>query len=175
MPRGRTDSRGRGVLTHLDERGHARMVDVSAKPATHREAIARAEVRMRLTTLRRITAGTMPKGDVLAAARLAGVMAAKRTSDLIPLCHPLPLAAVEVEVVPDAPARRVRLESRVRLVGQTGAEMEALVAVSVAALTLYDMCKAVDREMTIDAVRLVHKSGGKSGSFTRRGERLDRA
>lgn len=146
------------------------MVDVSGKPATAREAIARAEVRMRATTLRRIAVGSMPKGDVLAAARLAGIMAAKRTPDLIPLCHPLPLAAVEIDVVPDASAGCVRLESRVRLLAQTGAEMEALVAVAVAALTLYDMCKAVDREMVIDAVRLVHKSGGKSGTFTRRGE-----
>jgi len=158
------------TLSHLDSRGHARMVDVSAKKATAREAVARGEVRARTATLRRITTGRVPKGDVLAAARLAGIMAAKRTPDLVPLCHPLPLSAVEVEVVPDPKRGCVRIESRVRLVGKTGVEMEALLAVAVAALTVYDMCKAIDREMTIEAVGLVHKAGGKSGTFTRPGE-----
>jgi cyclic pyranopterin phosphate synthase len=146
------------------------MVDVSSKPATAREAIARAEVRMRAATLRRIATGRLPKGDVLAAARLAGIMAAKRTPELIPLCHPLAVAAVDIDAVADTKGRCVRLESRVRLVGTTGAEMEALVAVAVAALTIYDMCKAVDREMVVDRVRLVRKSGGKSGTFVRRRE-----
>jgi cyclic pyranopterin phosphate synthase len=158
------------ALSHLDARGHARMVDVSAKEATAREAVARGEVRARAATLRRITTGRVPKGDVLAAARLAGIMAAKRTPDLVPLCHPLPLSAVEVDVVPDREESCVRIESRVRLVGKTGVEMEALLAVTVAALTVYDMCKAIDREMTIESVRLVRKTGGKSGTFTRRGE-----
>ncbi len=146
------------------------MVDVGAKPETAREAVARAQVRMQAATVRRIAAGSLPKGDVLAAARIAGIMAAKRTPELVPLCHPLPLTAVEVDVDPDVRARCVRIESRVRLVGRTGAEMEALMAAAVAALTLYDMCKAVDREMVIDRVRLVYKTGGKSGTFTRRRE-----
>jgi cyclic pyranopterin phosphate synthase len=147
------------------------MVDVGQKTATAREAVARCEVRMRPATLRLIAAGAAPKGDVLAAARLAGIMAAKRTAELIPLCHPLALDAIDVDVAPDPAARCVRLESRVRLVAKTGAEMEAFVAVVVAALTLYDMCKAVDRGMVIDAIRLVRKSGGRSGTFTRPGER----
>ena len=161
----------RRTLSHLDSRGRARMVDVSAKPATAREAVARAQVRARAATLRHITAGRVPKGDVLAAARLAGIMAAKRTPELIPLCHPLLLTAVEVDVVPDPNGGCVKIESRVRVVGKTGVEMEALVAVAVAALTVYDMCKSIDREMTIEAVRLVRKAGGKSGTFMRRGER----
>jgi cyclic pyranopterin phosphate synthase len=148
------------------------MVDVGGKAATAREAVARGEVRMRPLTVRQIIAGKTPKGDVVAAARLAGIMAAKRTSELIPLCHPLPLDAVEVDIGPDATAGRIRVEARVRLVAKTGAEMEALVAVTVAALTLYDMCKAMDRSMVIDAVRLVAKSGGKSGTFIRPGEGL---
>jgi cyclic pyranopterin phosphate synthase len=159
------------TFTHLDARGHARMVDVSAKPSTAREAVARARVQARPATIRQLAAGRMPKGDVMAAARLAGIMAAKRTAELVPLCHPLPLTSIEVDVTPDAEAGCVRLESRVRLVGRTGAEIEALVAVSIAAITVYDMCKAVDRAMTIDGVRLVRKSGGKSGLFVRRGER----
>jgi cyclic pyranopterin phosphate synthase len=160
----------RARLTHLDRHGRARMVDVSAKPVTAREAVARGEVAMRPETLAQIAAGTMPKGDVLAVARLAGIMGAKRTSDLVPLCHPLPLAHVGVELVPDAAGGRVRIEARVRVEARTGVEMEALTAVTVAALTLYDMCKAVDHEMTIGAVRLVEKRGGRSGTFRRRGE-----
>ena len=158
-------------LTHLDRRGRARMVDVSVKAITRREAVARGEVTMRPETLARIAAGTLPKGDVLAVARLAGIMAAKRTADLVPLCHPLPLSHVDVEMIPDAAGARVRIESRVRVEARTGVEMEALTAVAVAGLTLYDMCKAVDREMTIGAVRLVRKTGGRSGTFVRRGER----
>jgi len=146
------------------------MVDVSPKAVTMREAVARGEVRMRAETLRHVADGTLPKGDVLAVARLAGIMAAKRTADLIPLCHPLPISHVHVELVPDARRGRVTIESRVRVAGRTGVEMEALTAVAVAGLTLYDMCKAVDRAMTIGAIRLVRKSGGRSGTFERGGE-----
>ena len=155
-------------LTHLDRRGRARMVDVSAKDVTRREAVARGEVTMRSETLARITAGALPKGDVLAVARLAGVMAAKRTADLIPLCHPLPLSHVDVDLTPDSAGARVLIEARVAVEARTGVEMEALTAVAVAGLTLYDMCKAVDREMTISEIRLVEKRGGKSGTFVRR-------
>ena len=157
-------------LSHLDRRGRARMVDVSPKAVTLREAVARGEVTMRAATLALIVAGALPKGDVLGVARLAGIMAAKRTADLIPLCHPLPLAHVDVELTPDPAGARVRIEGRVRVEARTGVEMEALTAVAVAGLTLYDMCKAVDREMTVGAIRLVRKSGGRSGTFVRRGE-----
>jgi cyclic pyranopterin phosphate synthase len=146
------------------------MVDVSDKAVTEREAIARGEIVMRPATLARIAAGTLPKGDVLAVARLAGIMAAKRTADLVPLCHPLPLSFVDVTLTPEAAGARVRIESRVRVTARTGVEMEALTAVAVAGLTLYDMCKAVDREMTIGAIRLVQKRGGRSGAFERPGE-----
>ena len=147
------------------------MVDVSSKRVTAREAVARGEVTMRPDTLARIAAGTLPKGDVLGTARLAGVMAAKRTAELIPLCHPLPLSHVHVELTPDPRGHRVLVEARVRVEARTGVEMEALTAVAVAALTLYDMCKAIDREMTVGAVRLVRKTGGRRGTFVRRGER----
>jgi len=147
------------------------MVDVSAKDVTERAATARGEVTMRAETLALIAAGALPKGDVLGVAKLAGVMAAKRTADLIPLCHPLPLSHVDVSLTPDARGRRVRIESTVRVAARTGVEMEALTAVAVAGLTLYDMCKAVDRDMTIGAVRLVRKSGGRSGTYVRRNER----
>ncbi len=147
------------------------MVDVSPKAATAREAIARGEVTMAPATLAMIAAGEMPKGDVLAVARLAGVMAAKRTSDLIPLCHPLPLTHVDVELTPDPRGARVTIEARASVEARTGVEMEALTAVAVAGLTLYDMCKAVDRGMIIGAVRLIRKSGGRSGTFVRAGER----
>jgi cyclic pyranopterin phosphate synthase len=162
---------GMARLTHLDRRGRARMVDVSAKAVTRREAVARGEVTMRPETLARIAAGTLPKGDVLTVARLAGIMAAKRTGELVPLCHPLPLTHVDVELTPDAVGARVLIESRVAVDARTGVEMEALTAVAVAGLTLYDMCKAVDREMTIGAIRLVRKTGGRSGTFVRAGER----
>jgi cyclic pyranopterin monophosphate synthase len=146
------------------------MVDVTSKAVTGREAVARGQVRLRATTLRQIAAGALPKGDVLAVARLAGIMAAKRTADLIPLCHPLPLSHVDVQLTPDADGPAVQIEACVRVTARTGVEMEALTAVSVAALTLYDMCKAVDREMTIDSIRLVEKRGGRSGAFVRGGE-----
>jgi cyclic pyranopterin phosphate synthase len=147
------------------------MVDVSPKAVTARHAVARGEVAMRPATLALVAAGSMPKGDVLTVAKLAGIMAAKRTSDLVPLCHPLPLSHVDVTLEPDADAACVRIESHVRVEARTGVEMEALTAVAVAGLTLYDMCMAVDREMTIGAIRLVEMRGGKSGTFRRRGER----
>jgi cyclic pyranopterin phosphate synthase len=147
------------------------MVDVSAKEVTGREAVARGEVAMKPATLAMIAAGTMPKGDVLAVAKLAGIMAAKRTAELIPLCHPLPLSHIDVTLRPDPDGSRVVIEGRARVDARTGVEMEALTAVAVAGLTLYDMCKAVDREMVIGAIRLVEKRGGKSGPFVRRGER----
>jgi cyclic pyranopterin phosphate synthase len=141
------------------------MVDVSVKPVTAREAVAEGFVRMRAATLAQIAAGTLPKGDVLAVARIAGIMAAKRTPELVPLCHPLPITSVEVELT--AEPRGVRIRSRVTVDGRTGVEMEALTAVAVAALTLYDMCKAVDRGMTIDGLALVEKRGGRSGTWIR--------
>jgi cyclic pyranopterin phosphate synthase len=147
------------------------MVDVSAKGVTARQAVARGEVRMHARTLAAIAAGKLPKGDVLAVARLAGIMAAKRTADLVPLCHPLPLSHVDVELTPDPAGSLVRIESRVRVEARTGVEMEALTAVAVAGLTLYDMCKAIDRDMTIGAVRVVEKRGGRSGVYRRAGER----
>ncbi len=151
-------------LTHIDEAGHARMVDVSAKAETVRDATARGRVTMQPATLALITAGASKKGDVLAAARLAGIMAAKRTSELIPLCHPLPISAVTVDL--DVTETAVDITATVRTTGRTGVEMEALTAVSVAALTVYDMLKAADRAMTIGAIRVVAKSGGKSGDFS---------
>ena len=151
-------------LTHFDAAGNAAMVDVGAKPVTDRQATARVRVAMRPETLRMILAGEAKKGDVFGVARLAGIMAAKRTADLIPLCHPLPISAVAVELAADGPDG-VAIAATVKTTGQTGVEMEALTAASVAALTVYDMCKAVDRGMRIEALRLVHKSGGKSGEF----------
>jgi cyclic pyranopterin monophosphate synthase len=152
-------------LTHFDASGAAVMVDVSAKDETAREATAKARVVMQPATLALIVRGEAAKGDVLGIARLAGIMAAKRTSDLIPLCHPLPLTAVTVDLDTDAAASAVDIAATVRTTGRTGVEMEALTAASVAALTVYDMCKAVDRGMRIEAVRVTHKSGGKSGDF----------
>jgi cyclic pyranopterin monophosphate synthase len=151
-------------FTHFDEAGRAAMVDVSAKEETARVAVARGRVVMAPETLARIQDGAMGKGDVLGVARLAGIMAAKRTSDLIPLCHPLMLAKVTVDLSA-APPDAVEIEASVKVTGRTGVEMEALTAVTVAALTVYDMCKAVDRGMRIEAVRLVLKEGGKSGRF----------
>jgi cyclic pyranopterin phosphate synthase len=151
-------------LTHFDDQGRAAMVDVSEKPDTARTAVARGRITMRPETLALINEGKIGKGDVLGVARIAGIMAAKRTADLIPLCHPLMLSKVSVDLTPRAPDA-VEIEATVKLTGQTGVEMEALTAVSVAALTVYDMCKAVDRGMTIEAVRVVHKSGGKSGTW----------
>ncbi len=152
-------------LTHLDAEGRARMVDVSAKDATAREATARGRVAMQPSTLAMVVDGTMPKGDVFAVARIAGIMAAKRTHELIPLCHPLPLTAIDVALTPGEDGASVDVEATVRTTAQTGVEMEALTAVSVAALTVYDMCKAVERGIRIEAVRLVAKSGGKSGDY----------
>ena len=149
-------------LTHFDADGKAVMVDVSGKPSTTRTAVARGRVVMDAATLATIQAGGIGKGDVLGVARLAGIMGAKRTAELIPLCHPLPLSSVKVDLVPVAPDA-VEIEATARTTGQTGVEMEALTAVTVAALTVYDMCKAIDRGMRVEGVRLVRKEGGKSG------------
>lgn len=153
------------TLTHFDAHGQAHMVDVGAKPATHRTAIATGCITMQPTTLAIIRSGTAKKGDVLGIARIAGIMAAKKTSDLIPLCHPLMLTRVAVEFEPISASNAVQCTATVETVGQTGVEMEALTAVQVALLTVYDMCKAVDRHMEIGSLRVVEKHGGKSGSF----------
>ena len=163
----RRKGRSMAMLSHMDERGRARMVDVTGKDVTRRVAVARGVVAMRAETLDAISEGQIPKGDVLAVARIAGIMAAKKTSDLVPMCHPLDISGVDVEIVPRQSPPSVEIEATVRTTGRTGVEMEALTAVSVAGLTIYDMCKAVDRGMTIGEVRLVHKSGGKSGAFDR--------
>lgn len=152
-------------LTHLDAEGRARMVDVGAKPATAREALAEALVRMDIETLRAACAGDNKKGDVRAVAEIAGVMAGKRTSELIPLCHPIALSSLVVDATPDESLPGFRIAARARTTGQTGVEMEALTAASVAALTIYDMLKARDRGMRIDGVRLLEKSGGASGDY----------
>lgn len=161
----------RPALSHLDAEGRPRMVDVGHKAETEREAVARAAVYMKPETLALLVEKKLPKGDVLQVARLAGIMGAKRTADLIPLCHPLPLSAVEVDLAPADPLpdgrARVLISARARVVGRTGVEMEALCAASVAALTLYDMAKAVDRGMEIGEIALVEKRGGKSGPWTR--------
>ena len=154
-------------LTHLDESGRARMVDVSDKEVTRREATARAVVTMQPQTARLIETGGVAKGDVLAVAQVAGVMAAKRTPDLIPLCHPLPISGVEMTFDLDVARARLEIQATVRVTSRTGVEMEALTAAAVAALTVYDMCKAVDRAMSIGQVELLHKAGGKSGEFVR--------
>ncbi|WP_122613833.1 cyclic pyranopterin monophosphate synthase MoaC [Pseudomonas viridiflava] len=152
------------MLTHLDSQGRANMVDVTDKAVTSREAVACARVRMLPTTLQMIVSDGHPKGDVFAVARIAGIQAAKKTSDLIPLCHPLMLTSVKVELSAEGDDS-VLIMARCKLAGQTGVEMEALTAASVAALTIYDMCKAVDRGMVIESVRLLEKLGGKSGHF----------
>jgi cyclic pyranopterin phosphate synthase len=157
-------------LTHLDAEGRARMVDVGAKPISHRVCVARGEVRLLAETLDLICQGRAPKGDVLATARIAGIQAAKRTHEWIPLAHPIPLDSVEVLLTPDPAGPCLRIEARVAAHWRTGVEMEALVAVSAAGLTIYDMCKAVDRGMTLEAVRLAGKTGGRSGVFARPGE-----
>jgi len=154
-------------LSHLDAQGRAQMVGVGDKPVTRRACVARAEVRMAAATLARIAAGTVAKGDVFATARIAAVQAAKRTGDWIPLCHPLPLDGVDVRLAASPERACVEIEVRVEAHARTGVEMEALVAASAAALTIYDMCKAVDRAMTIERVRLVAKRGGKSGAWER--------
>jgi len=152
-------------FTHFDAAGNAAMVDVSEKPITSRTATARGAVVMEPATLAMIMEGGHKKGDVLGIARLAGIMGAKRTSDLIPLCHPLGLSKVSVDLTPDAATNRVEIEATAKVTGQTGVEMEALTAVSVAALTVYDMCKAVDKGMQIEDIRLVFKDGGRTGRF----------
>ncbi len=154
-------------LTHLDAEGRARMVDVADKPVTRRECVARGAVRMAPETLARIAEGRIAKGDVLATARLAGIQAAKRTDEWIPLCHSLPLDAVDVELRPEPALSRVAIEATARAHARTGVEMEALVAVAAAGLVIYDMCKAVDRGMVVEAIHLVRKSGGKSGRWER--------
>ena len=158
-------ARRSGKLTHLSAGGDARMVDVSAKPATERVAVAEGRVRMRAQTLKLVQSGNAKKGDVLGAARIAGIMAAKRTHELIPLCHPLALTQVKLELKPDAKLPGIAVRAEVRVTGQTGVEMEALTAVSVACLTIYDMVKAVERGMRIEGIRLIEKSGGKSGRY----------
>ena len=154
-----------GKLTHFDAAGQAHMVDVSAKAVTAREALAEGRVEMAPETLARVLEGSAKKGDVLGVARLAGIMAAKKTADLIPLCHPLALSRVALELVPDPALPGVRITATVATSGQTGVEMEALTAVSVAALTIYDMLKAVEKGMRIEGIRLLRKSGGKSGLY----------
>jgi cyclic pyranopterin phosphate synthase len=152
-------------LTHLDPQGRSQMVDVSDKAATIRQAVATANVRMLSETFKAIEAGNAPKGDVLGTARLAGIMAAKQTSALIPLCHPLPLQKIEVQIVPDPQLPGYQIYATVKTKAETGVEMEALTAVSVAALTLYDMAKALEKSIQIESIRLVSKSGGKSGDY----------
>jgi len=159
-----------GKLTHFDADGQAVMVDVGDKAATRRRAVARGAVTLQPATLQRILDRSVEKGDVLAVARLAGIMAAKQTPQLIPLCHPLLLSSVKVDFFPEPVSGRLEIEAVVVVTGQTGVEMEALTAVAVAGLTVIDMCKAIDKTMTIDAVRLVAKTGGKSGRFVRPGE-----
>jgi cyclic pyranopterin monophosphate synthase len=156
-------------LTHFDAEGRAHMVDVGGKEVTARTALASGQVRMRPETLAHVTAGTARKGDVLGVARLAGIMAAKRCAELIPLCHPLPLTHVAVDLTPDPALPGVRITAEVRTTGRTGVEMEALTAVSVAALTVYDMLKAVEKSMEIGAIAVERKEGGKSGTYTRKG------
>ena len=157
-------------LTHLDERGRVRMVDIGEKPISHRRCVARCEVKMASATLARISEGSVAKGDVMATARIAGIQAAKRAGEWIPLAHPLPLDSVEVILTPEAESSTVGVEARVEARWRTGVEMEALVAAAAAGLTIYDMCKAIDREMSLQNLRLVAKSGGKSGTFVRAGE-----
>ena len=157
----------KGKLTHLDEQGRARMVDVSAKNDTAREAVAEGRISMQPETLDLILEGNIAKGDVFGVARIAGIMAAKKTADLIPLCHPLSLSSVEVSLEPDRSGSCVIVRAAARTTGKTGVEMEALTAVAAACLTIYDMCKAVDRLMVVGDVRLMRKSGGKSGTFER--------
>jgi len=152
-------------LTHLGKRGEARMVDVSAKPPTEREAVAEGRVLMRRATLDMVRRGDAKKGDVLGTARIAGIQAAKRTHDLIPLCHPLAISQIEVDIAPDVKLPGVIVRARVKVTGKTGVEMEALTAVSVACLTIYDMVKAVERGMCIDGIRLIEKRGGRSGHY----------
>jgi cyclic pyranopterin monophosphate synthase len=167
------DSSQNQSLSHLDDRGQTHMVDVSDKTPTVREAIAQGQVRMRLETFQAIEQGNAPKGDVLSTARLAGTMAAKQTANLIPLCHPLPLTGIKVSITANPALPGYDIQARVRTKAETGVEMEALTAVSVTALTLYDMAKALDKSITIESIRLIHKSGGKSGNWHSPVERLN--
>jgi len=155
-------------LSHLDSEGKARMVDVSGKDVTERIAVARGTIFMRSETLALIMEKKVEKGDVFSVARVAGIMAAKKTSELIPMCHPLNITSVEIELTPQNNPPRVEIEAAVKVAGKTGVEMEAMTAAAVAGLTIYDMCKAADREMTLSEIRLVKKSGGKSGTFIRK-------
>jgi len=152
-------------LTHLDKKGQARMVDVGEKPVTAREAVAEGRVRMKAETFRKALEGDSKKGSVRAAAEFAGIMAAKRTAELIPLCHPIPLTSVKVDIAPDEKNHALVVTARAKTAGQTGVEMEALTAVSVACLTMYDMVKAVEKGMRIEGIHLVEKLGGKSGHY----------
>jgi cyclic pyranopterin phosphate synthase len=154
-------------LTHFDKSGRSKMVDVTDKSDTIREAVAQATVTMQKETLRRIMDREIEKGDVLGVAQTAGIMAAKKTAELIPMCHPLNITSVEMEFSPDETASRIEVRAQVKITGKTGVEMEALVAVSVACLTVYDMCKAIDRGITISDIKLLRKSGGKSGRYVR--------
>jgi cyclic pyranopterin phosphate synthase len=167
----RNQAQSAAVLSHIDRQGRVRMVDIGDKPVTRREAVARAVVAMRAETLEAIIGGALKKGEVLAAARLAGIMAAKRTHELIPLCHQIPLEVVEIDFYPARERSELEIEARAVTDARTGVEMEALVAVSAAALTIYDMAKAIDRAMVIGGVRLIRKTGGRSGDFIRPGER----
>ena len=154
-------------LSHLDEKGKARMVDVTAKERTSRKAVARGKVLMNKATLRLIEKGEMPKGDVFAVAKVAGIMAAKKTSELIPMCHPLELTGIDVAFTQDTDKGEITIEATVKTVGRTGVEMEAMTAVSVAALTIYDMCKSADKNIVLSDIKLITKHGGKSGLFVR--------
>ena len=155
-------------LTHIDKQGRVKMVDVTEKPSTQREAIAIGSVHMKPATLKLILDKKMPKGDVLCVARIAGISAAKKTGDLIPMCHQLNITAVNININPDSSKNKIDIEAVVKVTGQTGVEMEALTAVSVAALTIYDMCKAVDKEMVISDIMLIEKRGGRSGIYKRK-------
>lgn len=154
-------------FSHFDEEGRSRMVDVSGKKETRREAVARGMISMQAETFRMIQDRTIAKGDVLGVAQVAAIMAAKKTAEIVPMCHPLSISGIDIAFHPDPEKSRIEIEARVRMTGQTGVEMEALTAVSVAALTIYDMAKAVDRGMVISDIRLMKKSGGKSGTFVR--------
>lgn len=153
-------------LSHLNEKGEAQMVDVSSKKVTRRQAVAKGEIKMKLETFEAIKTGNTPKGDVLGTAKIAGIMAAKQTANLIPLCHPLPLHKIDVNLIPDETLPGYHIEATVITKAETGVEMEALTAVSVAALTLYDMAKGLEKSMKIDNIRLMSKTGGKSGDYT---------
>jgi len=155
-------------LTHIDKQGRVKMVDVTEKPSTQREAIARGSVHMKSETLKLILDKKMPKGDVLCVARIAGISAAKKTGDLIPMCHLLNITSVNININPDCSMNKIDIEAEVKITGQTGVEMEALTAVSVAGLTIYDMCKAVDKEMVISDIMLIEKRGGRSGRYKRK-------